>query len=181
MPTVLKTARLVLKTFSVTDARAFFELNADPAVLRFTGDVSFPSVAEAEDFIRNYDHYARYGFGRWSVFLKASGEYPGFCGLSYQPALDEVDVGFRFVRRHWGKGFASESARGAVLHGFRICGRAKIVGRARQENFASHRVLLKLGQRWAKSIVMDGHTWDQYEVSRAEALSTENSPLASRR
>jgi RimJ/RimL family protein N-acetyltransferase len=168
MSIVLETERLVLKRFSPADTQGFYELNLDPEVIRYTGDVSFASVVEAEAFIRNYDHYERYGFGRWSVFIRDSGNYIGFCGLNYRLALDEVDVGFRFLKRYWGKGYATEAARGSLLYGFNEYALNKIVGRAIQENLASHRVLQKLGMRFEKTFEAEGAVWVQYACTPAD-------------
>jgi RimJ/RimL family protein N-acetyltransferase len=73
------------------------------------------------------NHYDRYGFGRWSVFIKDIGDYIGFCGLNYRPAVEEVDLGFRLRRIHWGKGYATEAARGSLIRGFKTYNLAKIV------------------------------------------------------
>jgi [ribosomal protein S5]-alanine N-acetyltransferase len=88
MTLALESRRMTLHRFSDADAAGFYELNADPEVLRYTGDRPFASVAGAEAFIRSYDAYERYGYGRWSVYLRETGEYMGFCGLSYRPAVD---------------------------------------------------------------------------------------------
>jgi len=168
MSIVLVTERLVLKEFSPADAQGFYELNLDPEVIRYTGDVPFASVLETESFIRSYDHYERYGFGRWSVFTKDTGDYIGFCGLNHKPALDEVDVGFRLLKRFWGKGYATEAARGSILHGFEEYDLDKIVGRAMQENLASHRVLQKLGMRLEKTFEAEGAVWHQYACMPAD-------------
>jgi RimJ/RimL family protein N-acetyltransferase len=170
MSVVLVTERLVLKEFSLTDAHGFYELNLDPKVIRFTGDVPFSSMAEAEIFIRNYDHYDRHGFGRWSVFLKDTNEYLGFCGLNYRLAVDEVDLGFRLRRSHWGKGYATEAAQGSLLHGFKSYGLEKIVAWAMKDNLASHRVLHKLGMRFQKTVEAEGSLWIQYVVTQEEYL-----------
>lgn len=167
---VFSTQRLILKRFSPKDAQGFYELNLDPEVLRYTGDVPFSSVAEAEAFIRSYDHYERDGFGRWSVFLKDTGEYIGFCGLNYSMKKREVDVGFRFLRKHWGKGYATEAARGSLLHGFQVYGLERIVARARVDNPASQRVIQKLGMHFEKEFVEDNQVWSQYEITRAEVV-----------
>ena len=159
---VFETDRLLLKKFNRADAKGFYELNLDPEVVRYTGDVPFASMAEAEAFIRDYDHYERYGFGRWSVFTKDTDDYIGFCGLNYRPALDEVDVGFRFLRINWGKGYATEAARGSLLYGFTQYALDKIVARAMQGNLASHRVLHKLGMRYEKTLEAEGAVWCQY-------------------
>ena len=163
---VFETDRLVLKKFNLTDAQGFYELNLDPEVIRHTGDVPFASVAEAESFIRSYDHYIRYGFGRWSVFIRDSGDYIGFCGLNYRSALVEVDVGFRILKRYWGQGYATEAARGCLLYGFKEYALDRIVARAMRENLASHRVIQKLGMRFQKTFAMEGADWVQYEITQ---------------
>lgn len=173
---MFKTERLVLKEFSIADAQGFYELNLDPEVLRYTGDAPFASVAEAEAFIRNYNHYDRYGFGRWSVFLKHTGDYIGFCGLNYRPAVDEVDLGFRLRRTHWGKGYATEAARGSLSYGFKTYNLEKIVARAMKENLASQRVLLKLGMRFQKTYEAEAMVWVQYEITNEEYLWKRFSP-----
>ena len=167
---MFETERLVLKEFSIADAQGFYELNLDPEVLRYTGDVPFNSVAEAETFIRNYTHYDRYGFGRWSVFLKDTGEYIGFCGLNYRPSVDEVDLGFRLRRSHWGKGYATEAARESLSYGFKTYNLEKIVARAMKENLASQRVLQKLVMRFQKTFEVGRELWVQYAITNEEYL-----------
>lgn len=170
MTAVFETDRLELRQFSVADAAGFYALNADPEVLRYTGDVPFATVAEAEAFIRDYRHYDRCGYGRWSVFLKETGEYIGFCGLNHRAAANEVDVGFRFLRKHWGKGYATEAARASLAHGFSVYGLDRIVARAMKDNLASHRVLQKLGMQYVRDFDMDEAVWSLYEM-RSEWFS----------
>jgi RimJ/RimL family protein N-acetyltransferase len=177
MNVVFETERLELKKFSAADAQGFYELNLDPEVLRYTGDVPFASVVEAETFIRNYNHYDRYGFGRWSVFLKDWGDYIGFCGLNYRPSVDEVDLGFRLRMSHWGKGYATEAARGSLNYGFKTYNLEKIVARAMKMNLASHRVLQKLGMRFQKTFEAEAMIWVQYEITREEFLWNRSSPI----
>jgi [ribosomal protein S5]-alanine N-acetyltransferase len=170
MSTVFETERLELREFAVEDATGFHALNADPEVLRYTGDRPFRSVAEAEESIRAYRNYHRDGFGRWSVFLRGTGEHLGFCGLNYRPQLDEVDIGFRLARSCWGQGYATEAARGSLRHGFDVHGLDRIVGRARSDNLASHGVLAKLGMRVQKTVLDpdDATKWVQYEIRHDE-------------
>lgn len=150
MTTILATNRLLLREFLIEDAQSFYELNADPEVMRYTGDSAFESVSQAEDFIRNYDEYNKNGFGRWSVILKSTNKFIGWCGLK----LDEenmVDIGYRFFKKEWGKGYATESAKACLAYGFHELKLPEIIGRSAFENKASIRVLEKLGmQFWKK-------------------------------
>jgi [ribosomal protein S5]-alanine N-acetyltransferase len=112
------------------------------------------------------------GFGRWSVFRKQDSEFLGWCGLGYRAELDEIDLGFRFHRRHWGQGYATEAAHAALQLGFSRHGLARIVGRAMRANVASQRVLSKLGMCCVGVFARDGHEWVQYEVTAAAYLSS---------
>lgn len=161
-----ETERLELRRFSPEDASGFFALNQDPEVIRYTGDVAFLDERAAREFIAKYDHYERYGFGRWSVSLKESGEYLGFCGLKYSPAQDEVDLGFRFRRACWGRGIATEAGRECLRLGFERYDLQRIVGRAMAANPASLRVLEKLGMVQTNRFLQEGRTWIQYGIDR---------------
>ncbi|MCO6490065.1 MAG: GNAT family N-acetyltransferase [Phaeodactylibacter sp.] len=152
---ILETPRLLLREFAEDDAPHFFELNEDPEVVRYTGDPPFASIEEARQFLSDYDQYEKYGYGRWAVLLKAesAGSGPswiGWCGLKYIPELDETDIGFRFFRRYWGRGYATEAARACLEYGFRELRLKRIVGRVMKENTASVRVLEKIGLEFWK-------------------------------
>ena len=67
MHKIAETKRLILRELMPSDAESFYDLNADPAVLRYTGDQAFASTEEAKTFLLNYEDYRRNGFGRWAV------------------------------------------------------------------------------------------------------------------
>lgn len=146
MATIIETPRLILREIlPETDAAGFFELNNDPEVLRYTGDLPFESVEAARVFLENYPQYRLHGYGRWSTLLKTTGEFLGWCGLRFSEELGGADVGFRLHRRHWGQGYASEAARSSVIYGFEHLKLNTIWGKAAKANVASVRVLEKIG------------------------------------
>lgn len=145
---VLETERLILREFEIQDARGFLELNADPDVIRFTGDQPFEDEAEALAFIKNYHPYQRDGYGRWVCILKENNEFIGFCGLRKDDNRQETDIGFRFCRRFWGKGYATESAKACIEFGFSTLNLPCIIGRASMNNKASIRVLEKVEMKY---------------------------------
>lgn len=161
---VTETTRLEFRQFAAEDAPGFFELNNDPEVIRFTGDVAFNDEGEALEFLLGYRHYALHGYGRWSLYLKSTGEYVGFCGLKHSPDNSEVDLGFRLLRRYWYQGLATEAATEALRMGFESYRLDRIVGRAMEDNHASHRVLEKLGMVRAGQFVESGRIWCRYEI-----------------
>jgi RimJ/RimL family protein N-acetyltransferase len=161
---IAETTRLEFRQFSAEDAPGLFQLNNDPEVNRYTGDVSFNDEGEALEFLLGYGHCALHGYGRWSVYLKGTGEYVGFCGLKYSLEKGEVDLGFRILRRYWNQGLATEAAAEALRMGFELYGLERIVGRAMKDNRASHRVLEKLGMVRAGEFEESGQIWYQYEI-----------------
>ncbi len=141
-PFILETSRIILREFKENDAEALYLLNLDPDVIQYTGDSAFESIATALEFIQNYDHYKKYGFGRWAVINKVNEEFLGWCGLKYSEASDEFDVGYRFFKKHWGKGFATEAADACLKTGFEKFDMPVIIGRVIPENIESRIDLL---------------------------------------
>ena len=140
---VIETDRLGLRRFEASDARAFYELNKVPEVIRYTGDRPFSSPEEARDFLFAYDAYDKWGFGRWAVVLKETDQFIGFSG--FKRHSEYIDLGYRIDKRYWGNGFATESAGACVEYGFGQLEFGEVVGRVAKQNIASIRVLEKLG------------------------------------
>lgn len=145
MKKILETQRLYLREMTINDAENAYELNLDKEVIKYTGDVSFESVEEAKTFLMNYTHYKDYGFGRWAVIDKSNEAFLGWCGLKFTAKLNEYDIGFRFIKRYWNQGFATEAAKACIDYGFNELNINTILGRAMKENLASIHVLKKIG------------------------------------
>jgi RimJ/RimL family protein N-acetyltransferase len=144
---IIETARLLLRPFSPDDAGAFFELNSDPEVVRYTGGDSLGSVAEARQGIceRILRDYATRGFGRWALIFKETGALIGLAGLKHLDELEQVDLGYRLLPKYWGQGLATEAARASIAYGFDVLRLPQIIGLVDPPNFASVRVLEKSG------------------------------------
>ncbi len=146
MSIILETARLFIRELTLADAPQFIRLNADPLVVKYTGDTSFSSLEEAEQVIRTVrEQYAVYGYGRWAVTLKENQEFIGWCGLKYHPNTMQTEIGFRFFQHCWNKGFATEAASACIYHGFQHLQLSHIYAHAMRENKASIKVIEKCG------------------------------------
>ncbi|MEN8249800.1 MAG: GNAT family N-acetyltransferase [Bacteroidota bacterium] len=146
---ILETGRLILREFEPSDAKPMFELNSNPEVIKYTGDPPFDSVEAVRGFLKNYSDYRKNGYGRWAVLLKPENEFIGWCGLKLNEE-DFTDIGFRFFRKHWNKGYATEAAMATLAFGFNELGLDEIIGRVAAENTASVRVLEKINMRFWK-------------------------------
>ncbi|VEH19173.1 anhydro-N-acetylmuramic acid kinase [Chryseobacterium nakagawai] len=168
MKKVLETDRLLLRELTIEDAYHFYELNANPNVIQYTGDSPFENEEEALIFLQNYEDYSENGYGRWAVIDKSTTEFLGWCGLKYDIFKDETDIGFRFFERNWSKGLATESAAACLKYGFDQLHLEKIVGRAMAENIASIKVLQKLGLTFDKEFDFEGHKGVIYSIEKSK-------------
>ena len=155
----LQTTRFILREFQPEDAEYLFQMNEDWNCIKYTGDVAFKNLEAAENFIKNYDHYQKYGFGRWTVIDKISGEFLGWCGLKYDEELHEYDLGLQNIKKHWGKGFATEASVFCLKLGFEKFKIPEIVGRVMPENLVSIKVLEKLGMIYKETRTKNEVEW----------------------
>lgn len=155
MKCIIKTERLQLRELTIQDATDFYQLNLDDEVIKYTGDVAFVSIKEAEKFLKNYTDYTQNGFGRWAVIHKKTNNFLGWCGLKKNEE-GFIDLGYRFYRKEWGNGYATESAKACLDYGFNQLGLKEIIARTATENIASIKVLEKLGMLFYKTDECDG-------------------------
>ncbi|MCO8125272.1 GNAT family N-acetyltransferase [Stieleria sp. TO1_6] len=150
------TERLTQRAFEVEDAEAFFTLNSNPAVMRYTGEPLVRSLHAAREAIASYPDFDTVGYGRWACVLKQTRSVIGFCGLKYLADLDTVDVGYRFLPQYWGLGLATEACAASLQFGFKTLQLEQITALVLPENHASIRVLEKVGMRPDGEFMYDG-------------------------
>jgi RimJ/RimL family protein N-acetyltransferase len=157
---VTETPRLTLRRLRKDDAPFILQLVSGPEWLRYIGDKGVRTFADAQTYIEEgpMSMYRRLGFGLYLVELKESGEPLGICGLIKREALEDVDLGFAFLRAYWGNGYAFESAAAVMDYGRRTLGLGRILAVTTQDNEASARLLGKLGFRFERllRLVPDG-------------------------
>jgi ribosomal-protein-alanine N-acetyltransferase len=153
--TIIETPRLLLREIIAIDAPIMFEMNNDPEVMRYTGDIPFESLQHTTAFIEEYPNYKTDGYGRWAVVLKETYEVIGWCGLKNHPG-EYVDLGYRLVQKHWNKGYATEASLASIAYGFEVLKLDEIVGRTAAANQASIRVFEKVGMQFWKKAECEG-------------------------
>src|SRR5690606_25147557 len=116
MEIFVETKRLILREILPTDIDGFFELDADPEVHRYLGNKPVKNkqqVVDVINFIRQ--QYLDNGIGRWAMIEKETNNFIGWAGLKLEKIkinnhINYYDLGYRLIRKHWGKGFATEGA-----------------------------------------------------------------------
>jgi RimJ/RimL family protein N-acetyltransferase len=148
-----ETSRLRLRQWRESDREPFAAMNADPAVMEF-----FPSLQGRASSDASIDVWrsqlAAQGWSNWAAELIESGQFIGFVGLSVPrralPFSPCVEVGWRLARAFWGKGLATEAARGALRVGFGRLGLPEIVSFTAVGNRRSRAVMERIGMHNAE-------------------------------
>lgn len=161
---VLETDRLILRQATVDDGEFILELLNDPSWLRYIGDRNVRTLDDARDYISKslVAMYERLGFGLYLTELKGEGLPIGICGLIKRDSLDDVDIGFAFLPKFRGAGYAFESASAVMEYGKSNFGLKRIVAITSPDNHDSARLLKKLGLKFERMVKLPG---DSDEVS----------------
>jgi RimJ/RimL family protein N-acetyltransferase len=144
-PSVVATERLTLRRPTLADVRAIARLANDRRVAENTRRLPHPySQDHAVDFIR-----ATAELDSESVFLiEHDGTPLGMVGID-RSEPDHAELGYWLGVEHWGRGFATEAARGAIDFFFEEFGDDHLHAGARVTNPASRKVLEKCGFQWS--------------------------------
>ncbi len=168
----IETPRLMLREYTPEDAADILRLNSDADLLRFANKKPTATLDEAlRDIAIFQQQYAETGYGRWAVILKTTGEHVGYCGLKYRnaeadPRRDFTDIGYRFERKHWKSGFATEAARASLEFGFENLNLPRLVGCAPVENKPSIRVLERIGLKFYGNFLLGNTPSVWYQLWR---------------
>lgn len=162
MINVGKSERLSFKFMDESDGELFFELDQDPAVMRFINAAKPSCRAQINDvFIPRLNRYrnAKNGWGLWQVNISKNNLFIGWILVrpmdffSDQPQWQDLELGWRFKQLAWGKGYATEAARhiqktlteqGNTTHFSAI---------AVTENIGSIKIMKKLGMKHIKTVL----------------------------
>lgn len=147
----LATARLILRPPVAEDLPWVLEHINTESVMRHLAGVRTPdAVSEslADDIAAFHDG----GHQRWTVCLNDGVTRVGRVGLFHlrSPAAPpelrgQREIGWTFAQDHWGKGYASEAAAGALGYAFGELALPRMYAQTSTSNAASTRMMQRLG------------------------------------
>jgi RimJ/RimL family protein N-acetyltransferase len=175
---VLITERLRLRPRTLADLDACVAMDLDPEVHRFIYGNSPPGRREHRAHLR-----ARIASGWpaeggiWVVEWQHAPGFLGWCGLFPLEDSGPIEIGYRYVRRAWGQGVATEAACAVLDQGFRALGFDRIVAVTHPANLASQRVLEKIGLQPRGAVFHYQRSLSFFELSRGTYLAAANCAL----
>jgi len=172
----IETERLILRELLETDVDGIFELDSNPEVHKYLGKKPITTKLQAENAIKfiRQQYIERY-IGRFAAIEKSSGEFIGWTGLKFNTGDKEAladkrdfyDVGYRFIPRYWGKGYATESSLATLDYGFKELKLNTIYGAAEVGNIASNKVLQKIGLKYIEQFTYEGELINWYKIEKS--------------
>jgi len=159
----LNTERLILSQLTTDDYVDFGSLVTNEEVIKYCFDpLSVVEVKNSfESRIKDWDTKQRHWLSL-AVYLKETSEFIGVNGFRNTSNPKEAEVGFMFLPKFQGRGFATESLE-AVLNYALFLGYDSVVANVTEPNVASIKVLekcsFKQSGRDAAGIIIEGRAY----------------------
>lgn len=172
MMTILRTARVVLREFTLADLDVLAAMMADQDQMSL-----YPrprTRTETKAWIdRTIDLYERRGFGFWVMESAQGSEFLGYCGIRprWVDAVEEVEMGWHTLKHVWNQGIATHAAAVCRDHAFTRLDIPRLVALIDPDNSPSMRVATKIGMRLEKEAVVDDWACLVYSVERRESAT----------
>ncbi|MES2828823.1 MAG: GNAT family N-acetyltransferase [Bacteroidota bacterium] len=166
-----ETDRILLREIVMDDKWAMFEMDSDPLVHRYLWKPTL-LMGETEATIKMIrKQYEELGIGRWAIIDKETNAFAGWGGLKLitSPVNNHnnfYDVGYRLLRKYWGMGYATESAKASVAYAFEELGISSVYAMAHPENEASRNALQKTGLVITDKCEYQGLQCDWFELKK---------------
>jgi ribosomal-protein-alanine N-acetyltransferase len=170
----IETQRLHIREIRDEDEKGIFELDTDPEVHKYLGNKPITSMEQAAAVIKFIQQQYRVnGIGRWAVIEKETNHFIGWTGLKLitEKINDHInyhDLGYRFIRKYWGKGYATETANATLKYAFGTLQLTTVYAMADVKNDASNKILKKVGLQCIKTFDYEGEANNWYKITKEE-------------
>ena len=176
----IETVRLVVREHKLDDLEGLHALLSNAENTYFIQDLRTNTLDETRQNLfvamneSQLDH-------RTKVFLaieeKSSGEYVGEIGytiIARAEAGAVAEMGYFILEEFWGKGYVTEAAKALLDYAFNTGGLIKIEASCNKTNYASEKVMIKLGMtkeaEFLMHSVIEGQLYDRvcYRMLKSE-------------
>ncbi|GHV33803.1 GNAT family acetyltransferase [Clostridia bacterium] len=147
----IKTERLLLQRFVLSDAEAMFRNWAsDPQVTQFMMWPTHTDVGVSEGVLRDWvASYERDNFYQWAIVPKDFGESIGsISAVRVNDKTEDVHIGYCIGQKWWHRGYTSEALAAIIKFFFAEVGANRVSSRHDPRNPNSGAVMKKCGMRY---------------------------------
>lgn len=161
----LKTRRLILRPFELSDARDVQRLAGARAIADTTLNIPHPyEDGMAEEWIST--HQQRFEAGELvtlAVTMRDEGQLIGAIGLTVALQFDRAELGYWIGKPYWRQGYCTEAGVAILLYGFEELSLNRVHASHLTRNPASGRVMQKLGMIHEGTARQHTKKWDKFE------------------
>jgi [ribosomal protein S5]-alanine N-acetyltransferase len=158
----IETPRLLIRVPELEDVDQLMAVMGDSDAMQYIGDGTTrprDEVAAGQEAKQRY--LVEHGFTMFTVVEKSSGDVVGDCGLGTWKETGEIEIGWRFAPRFWGKGYGTEAAAAVFAHARKI-GLIHLICMVQSKNVASWRIAERLGFALDREWVRNGRLTRRY-------------------
>jgi len=170
---IITTSRLILRPVTLDDFDATHKILSDTEVMRFSLNGPY-SEQKTIEFINNCIQQMEKKLpSLLAVINRKTGLLIGYCGFYKQKinGVEELELGYRLAKEHWGKGLATEAALAVQQHAFNEMGLTRLISIIEKENIGSIRVAQKNGFKLEKEMLYDKRIQVQIYALNKENIS----------
>lgn len=158
---IAPTSRLRFAPMTSQDGQLMYELDNDPAVMKYITDGKVPTMEEIERVsIPRLEQYnnQQMGWGLWNAFTLDTDEFIGWVLVRPMDFFSDnrndsdLELGWRFKQSSWGKGYATEAAMQIMKSLYQQRPEIeRFSAIALPDNGASIKIMTKLGMEYIKT------------------------------
>jgi RimJ/RimL family protein N-acetyltransferase len=161
----LKTARCSLRKFTSGEVGRYHQLTGNARVMQLVTGRPFTWEETEEKFERILAKSAQdEREGVYAIFDSSTEEFLGSAALMREPS-GRVEIGYRILDTHWGRGIATEVAAELLRFSLQVLRAPAVVAYVDAENAASIRVLEKIGMQRAATHSEGSRVEHEYRAS----------------
>lgn len=162
------THRLTASRLSEADFDNLYRMNQTKKVMATLGGVQ--SADETRQYLhKNMEHWNRYGYGVWTLTYRTTSALVGRSAVRNVDieGNEEREFGYALMPEFWGVGLATEISQAMVQLAFKQLGFENLVAFTLPNNFASRRVIEKVGGKYERNIIHAGQPHVLYRLHAA--------------
>ena len=174
---IIKTERLILRTFDLSDSKRVQELAGNIKIAETTLNVPYPyEDGMAESWIAIHENNFNNGNGiTYAVVKKDTRELIGVVSLmGINNIHKKAELAYWMGVPYWGNGYCTEACQAIIQFGFENTNLNKIYALSFEDNIGSWRVMEKLGMEYEgirrQDVIKNGIAMDSrsYSILREE-------------
>src|SRR5712691_7426801 len=161
----LATTRLILRPFTLGDARDVQRLAGDREIASTTLNVPHPyEDGMAEQWIGTHqEKYERGELVNFAIVRRADNALMGAIGLRINSQHAHAELGYLLGKPYWNASYCTEAAQAVVAYGFEVLRLHRIHASYMTRNPASGRVMQKIGMRYEGCLRQHVNKWEVFE------------------